>query len=249
MKYLKKLFTFSCILGSICLLGLLLWYPWLAGKVWAPMYDLLTQQKPIYTEAEFTEKFDALETIPFDSVMKLAYGPAQRLDTPKHIRRYRNRDFLLVKGFQRYQYLVAHHRLDAFLTPHRIRGRRLPAKGSEQVFLIRKKVLLRLLALHQEMQKEGLDDTEIFVTSAFRPPAYNDLVGGKSLSRHLSADALDIIVKDVDRDGDADEEDLQAVFKLLEHRVIGSRGGLGRYKSNRQLIHFDTRGRRARWHY
>lgn len=48
-----------------------------------------------------------------------------------------------------------------------------------------------------------------------------------------------------------DEKDVNLVVKILES-LIGPNGGIGTYKTetlfwNRQMVHFDSRGHKARW--
>lgn len=76
--------------------------------------------------------------------------------------------------------------------------------------------------------------------------------GANRNSRHLQGDAIDIIVLDVNNDGAADSKDVDIVHGILDREIIGDQGGLGTYKGergllNRQMVHFDLRGHRARW--
>ena len=74
-----------------------------------------------------------------------------------------------------------------------------------------------------------------------------------SKSRHKHGEAIDIIVLDVNDDGESNSQDVDIVYKLLNKKIIRSKGGIGPYKNesgffNRQMVHFDCRGKRARWH-
>ncbi|HSR54161.1 MAG TPA: hypothetical protein VLV83_25305 [Acidobacteriota bacterium] len=76
--------------------------------------------------------------------------------------------------------------------------------------------------------------------------------GASPNSRHLHGNAIDIIVLDVNGDGTADAQDVDLVHRILDREIIADRGGLGTYKNEwgflrRQMVHFDLRGRRARW--
>ena len=49
-----------------------------------------------------------------------------------------------------------------------------------------------------------------------------------------------------------DSKDVDIVHRILDQELIGHRGGVGSYKHesgffSRQMIHFDLRGKRARW--
>ena len=75
--------------------------------------------------------------------------------------------------------------------------------------------------------------------------------GAARNSQHLRGNALDIMVMDVNNDRVMDQRDVQIVVKILE-QMIGDEGGIGTYTSekwlwNRQMVHIDCRGKRARW--
>lgn len=51
----------------------------------------------------------------------------------------------------------------------------------------------------------------------------------------------------------AEARGVDIVYRILERELVGDRGGIGTYKNesglfNRQMVHFDLRGHRARWH-
>jgi uncharacterized protein YcbK (DUF882 family) len=71
-------------------------------------------------------------------------------------------------------------------------------------------------------------------------------------SRHLMGDAIDFIVFDINKDGTSDSKDVDIVFDILDKEIIKDKGGTGTYKNehsfiNRQMIHIDCRGNKARW--
>ena len=81
----------------------------------------------------------------------------------------------------------------------------------------------------------------------------NTFGGASRNSRHLHGDAIDVVVLDVNDDGSIDRADVDLVYTLLDRELIGDTGGIGTYKNesdffSRQMIHFDLRGHRARWH-
>ena len=77
--------------------------------------------------------------------------------------------------------------------------------------------------------------------------------GAASKSKHKQGEAIDLIIFDVNNDGKSDAQDVNLVYKILDTKIIGNKGGIGTYKNengffNRQMIHFDCRGSKARWH-
>ncbi|MEZ4883431.1 MAG: hypothetical protein R3E32_01750 [Chitinophagales bacterium] len=72
-------------------------------------------------------------------------------------------------------------------------------------------------------------------------------------SKHLSGEAIDIVVLDVNKDGKSNAKDVDIVFKILDEQIVKNEGGIGTYKKetnflSQQMIHFDCRGYWARWH-
>ena len=78
------------------------------------------------------------------------------------------------------------------------------------------------------------------------------LSGAAKDSRHLVGDAIDFIVFDINDDGKSDSKDVDIVFEILDKDIITDKGGIGTYKNehsfiDRQMIHIDCRGYKARW--
>ena len=53
--------------------------------------------------------------------------------------------------------------------------------------------------------------------------------------------------------GGASTQFLMTAYNILDKKIIKRKGGIGTYKNeegffNRQMIHFDSRGTKARWH-
>jgi uncharacterized protein YcbK (DUF882 family) len=62
----------------------------------------------------------------------------------------------------------------------------------------------------------------------------------------MQGSAIDIQVGDINRNGIANAADKKIILDVLEKQIIGNRGGLGLYPKS-DVVHFDTRGFRARW--
>jgi len=109
--------------------------------------------------------------------------------------------------------------------------------------------------LKTELLKQGHKD-KLLVISSKRANWHNQILtlfGASSKSRHLSGDAIDIIVLDVNGDGEMDSKDVDIVYKIFDSKIIRNKGGLGTYKSeigiwNRQMVHLDCRQKKIRWH-
>ncbi|MEZ4685416.1 MAG: hypothetical protein R3B47_04950 [Bacteroidia bacterium] len=110
--------------------------------------------------------------------------------------------------------------------------------------------------LKAELEAEGYK-ARMYVISGRRYQPDNWLLnrfgGAAKGSKHLDGQAIDVVVLDVNEDGKADAEDVDIVYELLDKKIIRDKGGIGTYYKNskdffsRQMVHFDCRGRRARW--
>jgi len=116
---------------------------------------------------------------------------------------------------------------------------------SELYWLIDRNVLYMMLELIQEVDKLGHNMYGFEIRNGHRHPRKNKEVKGASRSQHIYGKAIDIAVMDVNEDGQATQKDKTILYGLLEE-IVGSRGGLGRYPGTMSL-HFDCRGRKARW--
>jgi uncharacterized protein YcbK (DUF882 family) len=95
----------------------------------------------------------------------------------------------------------------------------------------------------------------LIVISSKRVPWHNQLLtlfGASSKSRHLTGDAIDIMVWDVNDDGEIDSNDVDIVYNTLDEKILKNTGGLGTYKTesgiwNTQMVHLDCRQKRTRW--
>lgn len=76
------------------------------------------------------------------------------------------------------------------------------------------------------------------VNSGYRSPAHNKKVGGEDESLHLQAKAADIWTK---------HHTPKQLVEIIEHLILTGRmkqGGIGLYKT---FVHYDIRGKKARW--
>lgn len=107
-------------------------------------------------------------------------------------------------------------------------------------------ILHKAIELQHSLRANGYDPDAVRINSGHRTPSHNRIVGGARGSRHQRGDALDLRIGDVDRNGWTDRRDKAIVLRILDGRIIGSRGGLGLYPGT-QTVHMDLRGYRARW--
>ncbi len=162
---------------------------------------------------------------------------------------YTDSKFLKITWFDRYKNITGTTKAYQLLTPDRLIGNRIriPNLSKTQYLLMDKKVLEIYQNLLQELLKKGFETDRIRITSALRNPTYNLMVNGASCSQHQLGTALDISVGDINGDGASDYKDRAEVYSILEYKLVKNDGGIGKYPNSPKLIHFDTRGKRARW--
>jgi uncharacterized protein YcbK (DUF882 family) len=96
---------------------------------------------------------------------------------------------------------------------------------------------IRFLAENLQKLRDRLD-VPITVISGYRSPEYNKRCGGVKRSQHLLATAADIKVKN---HSPADVQGI--VISMIKDGEL-HQGGVGVYPS---FLHYDVRGRAARW--
>ncbi len=131
--------------------------------------------------------------------------------------------------------------------------------------LLDPKLVDKLELTIQELERQGLRITGMFVMSGFRTPRYNhaggNTAGRANLSRHMYGDAADVYV-DNNRDGQPDDitgdgrvtvrdaERIAQAAETVERRHSSLVGGIGVYTAccgHGPFTHIDVRGYRARW--
>ena len=220
-------------------------YLWVFDPLIGPVYDWVSDQKPIPKDRirDNLATFESASFQRWETTLQARWELSKKdsvVYAHKLIRR--------VDGFDRYRYVAGRYRARDFMTPQRILAGRVPIPhpAKTQFLVLDPPVLERLMEIEEHLESEGLDAEALTVTSGFRNPAYNRLIKGAAKSRHQHGDAIDISVGDVNRDGRSDLQDTEHVYALAL-KVIGNGGGVGRYRNHEQLVHIDTRGRRARW--
>lgn len=206
-------------------------------------YDIQSKQKPVVSLEQIEAVLWSMETIGFEELDEdfLAHS---KYNEAKYKRQAKDRDFYKIGKEDLYKYLVREFRVKDFL-PQRKFYEKMENRDNEYG-LIDKKLLEKLLDLCVALDKKNFDSQGFEIISGYRYPWYNEDVGGAKSSRHLHGQALDIEIKDIDRNGQIEWEDKQIVLDLLDKEIIKDKGGIGRYPHS-MVVHFDTRGYRARW--
>ena len=106
--------------------------------------------------------------------------------------------------------------------------------------------------LKDALRQKGYS-TNLIVFSTKRFSWHNWLIRGEPKSKHMSGEAMDFMVLDINNDGKADGKDVDLVYAILDNEIMNKKGGIGTYKIHsktflyRQMIHIDCREKRGRW--
>ncbi len=227
---------------TLILCALVYKFLWFFDPFLSFSYDIFTQQDNVEEFSLDKFRLVSFKELPEDEKNKFENRTCDNFN-------FENSKFVKVAWFERYKNLIGNTKIYTLLTPDRlIRNRiRIPNLDKTQYLLIDPDVINIYQKLITELTNKGLNTTEIKITSGFRNPEYNKMVGGATCSQHQMGTAIDISVGDLNDDGTADKNDRSLIYDILEHKLIKNNGGIGKYKNHPKLIHFDTRGHRARW--
>jgi hypothetical protein len=209
-------------------------------------FDQKTGQKPILVHAKIDSVMNHLTTVPFSKLAPY-YLKSAGLDA-EWKRKLSKKTWYKVGQEESLQFVVGSFRIRDFLTPDStyFAHAEHPQADQFQYLCLDRRILHKLLDLLDAMLTQGLDISQISIKHGFRHPAYNHQIGGASKSRHQFGEAIDLFVGDVNGDGRADEDDKAPLLKMLDQKIIGNAGGVGKYPGS-HVIHMDVRGYRARW--
>ena len=242
---MQKLLTYSLIIiASI----FLLWKKTnLPEKIFEWQYDLTSKQETVTQPEKIKSILNSFSTIPF-SQLKKEYLSKTKYEKKKYKDLARGTNLLIIKGKNIFKFIVGNFRIKDFLPKDDFYYDNIYAlgEGKEVLWIVDEKLLLKLLALQNVLFENGYNETGFTIVNGFRHPAYNEKVGGASLSRHLKGQALDLQIGDINDDGYANQKDKTIVLDFLENKIIKDEGGIGKYPGT-MSVHFDVRGYRARW--
>jgi len=150
-------------------------------------------------------------------------------------------NYRIIKRDDFFKKIVGNFRIKDFVCQDGAYRECLSKHNKEFYWLIDEKLLQAVNNLQTSLKNKGYDHEAFYIKSGHRHPKRNVEVKGASSSRHIKGQAVDIYIKDINKDGKYTSEDKKIILQILEDEVIGNKGGIGRY------VHMDVRGKRARW--
>lgn len=246
MKFFKRLKPLSWILLSLVAFSILYFSVarfWPKTNVLESVYYDWTHSNPyVKSSGQLKEFLNQLERVSYGQIpdsFKKRTGMNRRTEREK-IKRQR---FFAVTKKDLYRKIAGNNRLMSIVSADNLYGRHSVFSAEKFYFHINPIILFRFIEIQNELEKAGHDRDGIRIISGHRTPGHNRNVGGKSESRHMMGDALDIKIGDLNGDGVATREDKKLLLPILR-KVVGGTGGLGVYAMS---VHIDARGFRARW--
>lgn len=209
-------------------------------------YDNQTGQTAVVTNDQIDSVLATLDQVPYKELSE-AYKKETGIEG-KFRKMVRKGTFYKVGSDDIYKFVVGNIRIMDFIAHDDYYKKNISSadKSYEQIWLIDKKILYKVLELKKQLIHSGLDPNGFRVRCGHRHPVINEEVGGASRSQHIAGKAVDIVVEDINMDGKANQIDKELLLDILNDEVIGNQGGIGRYPGT-MSVHFDVRGNKARW--
>ncbi|HLP40701.1 MAG TPA: D-Ala-D-Ala carboxypeptidase family metallohydrolase [Fibrobacteria bacterium] len=175
----------------------------------------------------------------------------------KALRFYRNpRGFIRVDSQTAAALVSPHFRLGQFLCKQ--------SQGYPSFLVLRERLVLKLEAVLEEVNRAGYRCDNFHVMSGYRTPWYNRDIGNVKHSAHQFGGAADVFIDenpvdgsmdDLNGDGISDEKDSKILFGIVDRMSLNKYylpylGGVGQYNRNNihgPFVHVDVRGFRAIW--
>jgi len=206
------------------------------------------KQKEILTYAEIDSVLNTFQKVPYKQIDKEYLKTTGYIGRPDEYK-VSNKSFYKLIGNDVFKNLVGKYTVNEFLPKDKLWKENYNIADSNyiQYFLIDAEVLYRFLDLIVLLNKSNYNVNAIKIMDGYRYPAFNSETGGASYSQHIYGKAIDIEIGDINNDSLVDEKnDKKIIIDLLDNKIIKKTGGIGLYPGT-QIVHFDTRGKYARW--
>ncbi|MEZ5045026.1 MAG: D-Ala-D-Ala carboxypeptidase family metallohydrolase [Saprospiraceae bacterium] len=209
------------------------------------LYDLLNNNEYVLEREEIDEILSNYSQLRYDELPK-AYQNYGKLNEPEYQGEQKNLVYNQLKKKEVYRRIVGNIRIKDLICRDKYYKRSFLFTKAPLYWVIDNEILYKLLELQEKLSENGYDRNGFRVKEGYRHPNYNEKVGGASSSRHIRGEAVDMVIKDVNKDGRYSEKDKMIILELCEDHVIGNKGGIGKYPGTK-IVHIDVRGRKARW--
>lgn len=218
---------------------------WIRDKLLAYWHQISTKENDVNDIEKIDEILKSFEIIPYDKLPK-DYLETTKSDILKYKNILKDLKYYKIKRSDINRKIVRDIPLKKFICKDYFYKRCVRNDTQELICLLNPRILYKTLLLVQTMEKKQYNYRQIAIINGHRHPKYNEKVGGAQLSRHIKGEAVDIVVGDINNDGNINKRDKEIILGLLENEIIKDEGGIGIYPGTRNL-HYDVRGYKARW--
>ncbi len=208
-------------------------------------HDRTYRNKAVTTKAQIDKVYAKFEQINY-AKLEDEYLDYTKSNTKTYKPLVSNLKYVKVKRKDLNKYIVGRYRVKDFMCKDKFYKQCVRNKSDVVTCALNKKIFYKTLELQQALEKQGYNKSGFRVVNGHRHPRYNERVGGAKQSRHIKGEAVDISIRDINKDGKSDKKDKDIVLDILEKKIIKNEGGLGLYPGT-QSVHYDVRGVRARW--
>lgn len=205
-------------------------------------YDWFNNNPPVYSKIKIDEILDSYPSLTLKALDK-EYLKYTKSTTSKYKDMLANGRYYPIPKKDLYKKIVGEFRINHFVCKDKYYKN---SSQKEIYWLLDKKLLYKTLELMEALDEKGFNKHGFYIKSGHRHPAHNEKIKGASKSRHIKGQAVDIVIQDINKDGKATQKDKTIVYDLLNKKIIGNQGGIGRYPGT-MVVHYDVRGTRARW--
>ncbi len=208
-------------------------------------YDRTHHNPDVTTKQQIDAILNTFEKVSYSEVDK-TYLKETKSNRSKYKKMLKNGTYYKVPSDSILHKIVGKNRIRNFIPKDKYYKSRKSSDNKYLYWLLDKRILYKVLALQDELEKLGHNRNAFYIRSGYRHPHYNDKIGGATRSQHLTGKAVDISVQDINQDGKYTNADKKIVLKLAEDKIIKNEGGVGLYPGTRS-VHLDVRGHKARW--
>ncbi len=206
------------------------------------IYDRTHQNESVQSIEEMNRILDSYPTVAYRDMEK-EYLDYTLSNTAKYKPMLARSEYILIPRKDMYRKIVGEFRIRHFMC----RDKYYKESQYEEIYwLVNRKLLFKTLELIETLQAKGYNPYGFYIRNGHRHPMYNEKIKGASKSRHIKGEAVDIVIQDINLDGKSNQDDKTIVYDLLNKEIIGDTGGIGKYPGT-MSIHYDVRGKRARW--
>ncbi len=209
------------------------------------VYDIVNENSCVLNENDLNKLLSSYKCVSLGDLSQDYIGYSNSND-PKYKKILKGTQYYLITKKDVYRKIVGNVRVKDLMSKDKRYCECTCFSDDTLVWGIDKRILFKVLELQNNLESKGYNRNGFSIRNGHRHPAYNEKIGGASLSRHIRGEAVDMIISDINMDGKYTDADKQIIIDVCDKEVIKNKGGIGRYPGSR-TVHIDVRGFRARW--